>query len=353
MSKIKYSYNVGGSKLKPQNSGKGKFFAMLFAVLILIAAAIFLKSKFFDKQAEEEVAIANPAVTVKEEKIVAPAEIKKDNEKPKETTEVKQAEKVTEQNTPIQKVVANPAGYDEDFAKLKKYMADTDYQNAKKVALDMLKKYGEADKAGPYYRKIGHFISSLNMKVIKNGLKDKKMVVYRINPGDNLTNIAFKYNFPVDAILQANNLTTTTIHPGRTLKVYQCDWRIEVSKNAKLLYVYDGDDLFALYDIGIGKEGRTPEGEFKITDKIANPDWYAPDGRIVAFGDKENVLGTRWLKLEPINDTDAFNIGYGIHGTWDAGSITKSLSNGCIRMRNEEVEELFTYIPRQVVVKIY
>ena len=126
-----------------------------------------------------------------------------------------------------------------------------------------------------------------------------------------------------------------------------------LAEKAKLLYVFDGDQLFAMYDIGIGKEGRTPEGEFKITDKIANPDWYAPDGRIVAFGDKENVLGTRWLKLDPIGDTDAFHIGYGIHGTWDTGSISQSLSNGCIRMRNEEVEELFTYIPRKVLVKIY
>jgi lipoprotein-anchoring transpeptidase ErfK/SrfK len=217
----------------------------------------------------------------------------------------------------------------------------------------MLTKYGEADKAGPFYRKIGKFISKLNMKIIGSGLTDEKMVVYRVNIGDNLTNIAIKYNFPVDAIQKANNLKTTTIYPGKSLKVYQFDWRIEVSKKAKLLYVYDGDNLFAMYDIGIGKEGRTPEGEFKITDKIANPDWYAPDGRIVAFGDKENVLGTRWLKLDPINNTDAFHIGYGIHGTWDTGSITQSLSNGCIRMRNEEVEELFTYIPRQVFVKIY
>ncbi len=365
MAKMKYSYSGGGSNFKStnsQNRGKGKFFALLLVTLLLIVGAIYFSSKLFGKKEDNS---ANSAVTPAQNTEVKVSSQTTETTK-KETTSVVQEnvetstpvtpsqDTSTTQNSEVPKEISqNPPGYDQDFAALQKAFAETDYQTSKKIALDMLQKYGEADKAGPMYRKLGQFITKLNMKIIKNGLNDEKLVNYRINFGDNLTNIAIKHNFPVEAIQKANNLKSTVIYPGKSLKVYTFDWRIEVSKKAKLLYVYDGDKLFALYDIGIGKEGRTPEGEFKITDKIANPDWYSPDGRIVAFGDKENVLGTRWLKLEPINDTDAFHIGYGIHGTWDTGSITKSLSNGCIRMKNEEVEELFTYIPRQVIVKIY
>ncbi len=347
MSKIKYSYDYGESKLRGKNGSKGKFFVILFAVLLLIAVAVFVKSAFFSNNED--------SAEVKVEEVVS----EKTTESPTVTPTANQnstTSNTASSNTnsaEAKTTVANPQGYDEDFAALSKAMEETDYQTSKKIALEMLKKYGESDKSGPYFRKIAHFITKLNMKIISNGLNDEKMVTHRIDFGDNLSAIAIKYNFPVEAILKANNLKSTKIFPGNTLKVYTFDWRIEVSKKARLLYVYDGDTLFAIYDIGIGKEGRTPEGEFKITDKIANPDWYSPDGRIVPFGDKENVLGTRWFKLEPINDTASYHIGYGIHGTWDTGSITKSLSNGCIRMRNEEVEELFTYIPRQVLVKIY
>jgi lipoprotein-anchoring transpeptidase ErfK/SrfK len=36
--------------------------------------------------------------------------------------------------------------------------------------------------------------------------------------------------------------------------------------------------------------------------------------------------------------------GFGIHGTDDPGSIGKDASQGCVRLRNEEVEQLFTWV---------
>ena len=49
------------------------------------------------------------------------------------------------------------------------------------------------------------------------------------------------------------------------------------------------------------------------------------------------VLGTRWM---------GFDItGYGIHGTTEPDKIGQQVTAGCVRMRNEEVEELYTLIP--------
>jgi lipoprotein-anchoring transpeptidase ErfK/SrfK len=44
--------------------------------------------------------------------------------------------------------------------------------------------------------------------------------------------------------------------------------------------------------------------------------------------------------------------GYGIHGTWDKDSIGKAESAGCIRLRNEDVEELFLLVPVGTPVRI-
>jgi hypothetical protein len=46
-----------------------------------------------------------------------------------------------------------------------------------------------------------------------------------------------------------------------------------------------------------------------------------------------NPLGTRWMGLG--------YKGYGIHGTNMPLSIGKAASHGCIRMRNQDVEDLF------------
>ena len=63
------------------------------------------------------------------------------------------------------------------------------------------------------------------------------------------------------------------------------------------------------------------------------------------FKEIENILGTHWLALTPVGDTDPATIGYGIHGTWDDDSIGTAASSGCIRMHNDEVNELYDAIP--------
>ncbi len=43
---------------------------------------------------------------------------------------------------------------------------------------------------------------------------------------------------------------------------------------------------------------------------------------------------------------------YGIHGTTQPETVGTQSSAGCVRMRNEEVEELFTFLPRGTRVVI-
>ena len=51
----------------------------------------------------------------------------------------------------------------------------------------------------------------------------------------------------------------------------------------------------------------------------------------------KNILGSRWMGIsEP---------GYGIHGTRDPDSIGQAVTAGCVRMLNEDVEELYAIVP--------
>ena len=79
--------------------------------------------------------------------------------------------------------------------------------------------------------------------------------------------------------------------------------------------------------------------------------WYH-NGKVIASGDPENPLGSRWMRLTGTEDSNRNYKGYGIHGTKDRSSIGQNASNGCIRMLNEEVEELYDIIKTSVPVII-
>jgi len=121
-------------------------------------------------------------------------------------------------------------------------------------------------------------------------------------------------------------------------------WSISVSKQQFILTLFNDGVLYRYYRIGIGREDRTPIGDFVINSRIFHPAW-TPPGKNIPYGSPENVLGTHWLGLIPVGNTDPTLSGYGIHGTWEPNSIGTAASSGCIRLRNEEIAELFDFIP--------
>jgi hypothetical protein len=73
---------------------------------------------------------------------------------------------------------------------------------------------------------------------------------------------------------------------------------IEVSKSSFFLVVFLEKGLYLRsYEVGLGKDDKTPMGLFTIETRLVKPDWYY-NGRRVPFGDPKNVLGTRWMGFE-------------------------------------------------------
>ncbi len=168
---------------------------------------------------------------------------------------------------------------------------------------------------------------------------------YVIQPGDRLATIARRFGCTVELLMKGNGLKGEVIRPGDRLRVLTGSFSVEVDKSDNELVLRLNDRFFKRYRVGTGEYDKTPTGEFTITDRIAQPTWWRPDGRAVPYGDKENVLGTHWLSL---------NVpGYGIHGTWEPETIGRSVSAGCIRLLNEDIEELFTLLPVGTPVVIH
>lgn len=114
---------------------------------------------------------------------------------------------------------------------------------------------------------------------------------------------------------------------------------IVITLSKHQLQVYVNETPVYSFPIATGKGDLTPMGEFRIANKIENP-WYIRKN--IPGGDKRNPLGTRWMGLN-VPNTGGYT--YGIHGTNRPYSIGRSVSAGCIRMRNQDVEWLFRHIP--------
>jgi lipoprotein-anchoring transpeptidase ErfK/SrfK len=113
----------------------------------------------------------------------------------------------------------------------------------------------------------------------------------------------------------------------------------------RMLYLVQSDGKALRYGIGVGRPGFTWAGVKSVTMKREWPDWRPPDEMIrrrpdlphFMAGGPGNPLGARALYL---GDTL-----YRIHGSNEPWSIGMEVSSGCIRMRDEDVIDLYNRVP--------
>jgi lipoprotein-anchoring transpeptidase ErfK/SrfK len=195
-----------------------------------------------------------------------------------------------------------------------------------------------------YLEEIQNIIEGLNIKMLFSATAVSECsTVYKVKPLDNLTKIANKFNTTVSLIKKTNNLKSDVIRPGQELKVNKCPFSIVVDKSQNVLFLKRNGELVKSYLVSTGKNNSTPVGEFIINEKIKNPTWFKT-GAIIPPDSPENALGSRWMGL----NTE----GIGIHGNRDVNEIGKQVTQGCVRMHNEDVEELFTIVPVKTKVTI-
>jgi len=110
------------------------------------------------------------------------------------------------------------------------------------------------------------------------------------------------------------------------------------------LYLVLGNGKALRYGIGVGREGFTWSGTERISRMKEWPDWFPPSEMIerqpylprMMAGGPGNPLGARALYLG--------NTLYRIHGTNQPSTIGQTVSSGCIRLLNEDIEDLYSRV---------
>lgn len=204
----------------------------------------------------------------------------------------------------------------------------------------------ELTRYGDAWRAALKVLTDINRTFLFTDAPCPEKETYLVQKGDSLWEIARKQGTTMRMVARGNGLDLAKphIYPGQALKIYRAYWNIHVSKKHHTLLLLDGERLVLGYKVGIGRQDRTPTGRFRIDNRQEKPTW-TPPGRRYEYGHPENVLGTHWLGLKPVEGTNPQLAGYGIHGTWEDDTIGGNASNGCIRMRNKEVGELFDIVP--------
>lgn len=156
--------------------------------------------------------------------------------------------------------------------------------------------------------------------------------------------------------------------------------KIEVSLSKQKLYVFQADELLKTFQISSAEKGigceknsfQTPIGKHKIRAKIGenqpiNTVFVArrPTGEIYSPELKQANPNRDWILTrilwlsgcEPgknrLGNVDTMQRFVYIHGTPDDEAIDKPLSHGCLRMRNQDIVELFAMIPVGTPIEIF
>ena len=110
--------------------------------------------------------------------------------------------------------------------------------------------------------------------------------------------------------------------------------KITINLASRILTFWRNGKKVTMYPVAVGKqETQTPTGEFSVLEMEVNPEWVDPkDTKKKVESGEDNPLGYRWMGIGGH---------YGIHGTNRPDSIGGYVSNGCIRLWEDNAEELY------------
>jgi lipoprotein-anchoring transpeptidase ErfK/SrfK len=149
------------------------------------------------------------------------------------------------------------------------------------------------------------------------------------------------------ALVDGSSIVRLSVHPvAANISPRTIGPTIVVHVDTNRLDLYEGFQVARSWDVATAKPGWiTPTGEWTLYQKAENPTWHNPaldtwgaGLPAVVPGGPGNPMGTRALYITAPGLIR-------IHGTTSPDSIGRYASHGCIRMHNEQVEELYDLVP--------
>ena len=131
---------------------------------------------------------------------------------------------------------------------------------------------------------------------------------------------------------------------AQLVELSETSYRIEINVSRHRMIVWQGTEIVVDTEVAIGTGSTpTPIGSFFLTELLRPPDPSGP-------------YGTHAYGLSGFSETlTSFRGGdgvIGIHGTNDPSSLGADISHGCVRVHNETIDDMATYLPLGTPVEV-
>lgn len=121
--------------------------------------------------------------------------------------------------------------------------------------------------------------------------------------------------------------------------------QIHVAKDRRRMYLLNGTDVLARYDIGLGfapqghknqsGDGRTPEGLYFIDRRNPNSAYHLSIG--ISYPNAADIAAAKAAGVDPGGDIF-------IHGTAQNGGRARDWTAGCIAVTDAEIEQIYAMV---------
>ncbi|TVR15513.1 MAG: hypothetical protein EA401_02615 [Planctomycetota bacterium] len=188
------------------------------------------------------------------------------------------------------------------------------------------------------------FFSSAPLRDDASGFVQSHVVQSGENPND--IGRAYGMSYQFINMLRGADPESGNLRVGERLKVFDLKdrgYQLYISKSEFRMDLFVGDIFARRYDVGIGEDiTPTPAGTTHITAREREPQWTDPKtSQVYDYGHPGHIIGPVWLAFDPKIGRN----GLGIHGyTGSGNAVGTRESNGCVRMRNDEVRELYNIL---------
>jgi hypothetical protein len=169
---------------------------------------------------------------------------------------------------------------------------------------------------------------------------------YLVRSGDSLEAIGRRFKVPYETLMHINRIQDARgLQAGQRLKVIRGPFHVKVHRSTFMLDLYLQDMFVRSFRVALGASGsETPTGLWRVQEggKLVQPPWFDKrTNRNYLPTDADYPLGPRWIALDGVSGDAKGRTGFAIHGTKDPEKIGTAVSQGCIRMLNEDVTLLY------------
>jgi hypothetical protein len=131
--------------------------------------------------------------------------------------------------------------------------------------------------------------------------------------------------------------------PAAGLHPYTVRWRLRIELGRRRLIAYESGRERLRLTVAIGRSSTpTPTGSYYVFERLRTTDSRGPFGPGALGLSSFSPVLTGWTRGGPI----------AIHGTDEASTVGGAVSNGCVRVRNEQMRRLLRDVPAGTPVDV-